>query len=82
MLAQEKEAKEKGIPCRLFPVLLDKTGGNQTCPGKPYKTWLAAEREQVIAESPRLILRCSARQKGIENLRDFVIQAKAGMTVY
>ena len=35
-----------------YPVLLDFTGGNQTRPDKPHKTWLVAELKQVIAEYP------------------------------
>jgi hypothetical protein len=51
LLVQNKVTKQKDTPCHFFLALLTITGGNQTRPNKPHKTWLAAELKQVIAEN-------------------------------
>lgn len=51
LCSQEKVSKKKATPQPFYPVLLILMCGNRTRPSKRYKTSLAAELKQAIAET-------------------------------
>jgi hypothetical protein len=67
LLVQNKVAKQKDTPYRLFPVLIQKVGRCGTRPNKPHKPWLVAELRQSSLKTSQLFKSSQARQQGIKN---------------